>query len=210
MSKTSIVPKSPFSAFITNLGKYNEGELIGKWLAFPTTAEKYDETLREIGIDGKRYEEIFISDYDCRIDGLYDQLGETYNIDELNYLAKRIAELDEHSYCKLQALLVGHEVSGGPYVILNAIEDLDMYTYIDDIEDETALGMYMAQELGYMTKENSSIMEYFNFEEYGCDIALNDNGKFVCGCYISSLCVKSSGEYFGICDIPAECRVRPV
>ena len=26
----------PFEAFITNLGKYNEGELIGEWLKFPT------------------------------------------------------------------------------------------------------------------------------------------------------------------------------
>ena len=27
----------PFEAFITNLGKYNEDELIGEWLKFPTT-----------------------------------------------------------------------------------------------------------------------------------------------------------------------------
>lgn len=29
----------PFAAFITNLGKYNEGELVGKWVKFPTTTE---------------------------------------------------------------------------------------------------------------------------------------------------------------------------
>lgn len=26
-----------FDAFITNLGKYNEGELIGEWVGFPVT-----------------------------------------------------------------------------------------------------------------------------------------------------------------------------
>lgn len=25
----------PFAAFITNLGKYNEGELVGEWVKFP-------------------------------------------------------------------------------------------------------------------------------------------------------------------------------
>ena len=30
----------PFAAFITNLGKYNEGELVGEWVKFPTTAEE--------------------------------------------------------------------------------------------------------------------------------------------------------------------------
>ena len=43
------------SAYVTNLGKYTEGELIGKWLDFPTTEEKIQEVLQEIGIDGIRY-----------------------------------------------------------------------------------------------------------------------------------------------------------
>ena len=30
----------PFEAFITNLGKYNEGVLVGEWVKFPTTAEE--------------------------------------------------------------------------------------------------------------------------------------------------------------------------
>lgn len=28
-----------FEAFVTNLGKYNEGELVGEWVHFPTTEE---------------------------------------------------------------------------------------------------------------------------------------------------------------------------
>ena len=35
----------PFAAFITNLGKYNEGELVGEWVKFPTTAEELKEVL---------------------------------------------------------------------------------------------------------------------------------------------------------------------
>lgn len=36
---------------------------------------------------GCPYEEWFITDYDCYVDGLYDKLGEYANLDELNYLA---------------------------------------------------------------------------------------------------------------------------
>ena len=53
------------SAYVTNLGKYNEGELVGKWLDFPTTQTKINTVLKEIGIDGTRYEEIFITDYEA-------------------------------------------------------------------------------------------------------------------------------------------------
>ena len=50
---------------MTNLGKYTEGELVGKWLDFPTTQTKINTVLKEIGIDGTRYEEIFITDYEA-------------------------------------------------------------------------------------------------------------------------------------------------
>ena len=55
----------PFAAFITNLGKYNEGELVGEWVKFPTTAEELKEVFKRIGIGqkddfGNPYEEWFI------------------------------------------------------------------------------------------------------------------------------------------------------
>ena len=76
----------PFAAFITNLGKYNEGELVGEWVKFPTTAEELKEVFKRIGIGqkddfGNPYEEWFITDYDCYVDGLYSKLGEYENLD---------------------------------------------------------------------------------------------------------------------------------
>ena len=69
----------PFAAFITNLGKYNEGSLVGEWVKFPTTAEELQKVFERIGIGskddfGQPYEEWFITDYDCYVDGLYDKL----------------------------------------------------------------------------------------------------------------------------------------
>ena len=40
----------PFAAFITTLGKYNAGELVGEWVKFPTTAEELKEVFKRIVI----------------------------------------------------------------------------------------------------------------------------------------------------------------
>ena len=55
-------------AYVTNLGKYNEGELASEPLKFPTTTEEVQALLKRIGVDNIQYEEIFIADYDatCR------------------------------------------------------------------------------------------------------------------------------------------------
>ena len=63
-------------AYVTNLGKYNEGQLVGEPLKFPTTAEEVQSLLKRIGVDGIRYEEIFITDYDSDVLGLHKCLGE--------------------------------------------------------------------------------------------------------------------------------------
>ena len=62
-----------FEAFVTNLGKYNEGELVGEWVEFPITNEEMQEVFKRIGIGG-RYEEWFITDYECHGSIIYDLL----------------------------------------------------------------------------------------------------------------------------------------
>ena len=52
------------NVYITNLGKYNEGYLIGKWLKLPATDEEIKNVLKEIGIDGVLYEEYFFTDWE--------------------------------------------------------------------------------------------------------------------------------------------------
>ena len=44
-----------FEAFVTNLGKYNEGMLVGEWVKLPTTEEEMQKVFERIGI-GKQDE----------------------------------------------------------------------------------------------------------------------------------------------------------
>ena len=96
---------SLFEAYITNLGKYNEGRLVGETLKFPATTEEVQALLKRIGVDGVRYEEIFITSFDGDVLGLYDHLGEYESIDELNHLAHLISELDSDEIETLEAVL---------------------------------------------------------------------------------------------------------
>ena len=43
-----------FEAYITNLGKYAEGQLVGETLKFPATTEEVQALLKRIGVDGVR------------------------------------------------------------------------------------------------------------------------------------------------------------
>lgn len=52
-----------FKVFITNLGKYTEGKLVGKWLDLP--CNNITEELKSIDIrPNSKYEEAFITDYE--------------------------------------------------------------------------------------------------------------------------------------------------
>ena len=68
----------PFEAFITNLGKYNEGVLVGEWVKFPTIAEELQKLFERIGIGSKDdfghpYEEWFITDYRIMNDATWER-----------------------------------------------------------------------------------------------------------------------------------------
>ena len=91
-------------AFVTNLGKFNEGEIIGEWINFPIKQEEFQKVLEKIGIN-ENYEEYFFSDYDTNLGGLSDILGEYANVDELNYLAVRMRDLDSYDYEKFYAIV---------------------------------------------------------------------------------------------------------
>ena len=60
-------------AYITNLGKYAEGQLVGETLKFPATTEEVQSLLKNIGVDGVRYEELFITAFDGDVMGLYHE-----------------------------------------------------------------------------------------------------------------------------------------
>ena len=172
----------PFAAFITNLGKYNEGALVGEWVKFPTTAEELKKVFERIGIGakddfGQTYEEWFITDYDCYVDGLYDLLGEYANLDELNYLASKLDDMSQDEYERFQAAVEIGDHTGSIQELINLTENLDCYDVYPDIHDHDDLGRYYIEELDAM-QVPEHLRNYIDYEAYGRDIALEESGQF--------------------------------
>ena len=172
----------PFAAFITNLGKYNEGALVGEWVKFPTTAEELKKVFERIGIGakddfGQTYEEWFITDYDCYVDGLYDLLGEYASLDELNYLASKLDDMSQDEYERFQAAMEIGDHTGSIQELINLTENLDCYDIYPDIHDHDDLGRYYIEELDAM-QVPEHLRNYIDYEAYGRDIALEESGQF--------------------------------
>ena len=172
----------PFAAFITNLGKYNEGELVGEWVKFPTTAEEMKKVFDRIGIGrkdefGQPYEEWFITDYDCYVGALYDKLGEYENLDELNYLASKLEEMGQGEYAQFQAAMEVGDHSGSLQEIINLTENLDCYDLYPSIQDYDDLGRYYIEELDAM-QVPEHLRNYIDYEAYGRDVAMDESGDF--------------------------------
>ncbi len=81
---------------IANLGKYNEGELVGAWFTFPIDFEEVEE---KIGLNDE-YEEYAIHDYELPF-----TVDEYTSIGELNRLWEMVSELPEELQSELSALL---------------------------------------------------------------------------------------------------------
>lgn len=202
----------PFEAFITNLGKYNEGELTGEWVKFPTTPERLKEVFERIGIGaadefGNVYEEWFITDYDCYVDGLYDMLGEYENLDELNYLASKLEELSGSEFEHFQAAMQVSDYTHSLKDLINLTDNLDKYDVYPGIEDYGDLGRYYIEELGSM-EVPEYLRNYIDYEAYGRDIALDEISDFTDMGYVRDTGDSFTEYYDGDRDdIPEEYRV---
>ena len=147
--------------FLTNLGKYNEGELVGEWVELPV--DDFQPILDRIGINDE-YEEWFITDYEAPF-----EINEYDNIEELNDIAREIQDFDstqlevlnaykEHGYDMRDAI---DKVIDNDYIYLEGDTEEDLaYSYIDmagSFEDA-------------VSKEDKQY--YFDYEAYGRDLVL--------------------------------------
>lgn len=195
-----------FEAYITNLGKYNEGALVGEYLKFPTTTEEVQALLKRIGIDGVRYEEIFITDYDGDMPELYSGFGEYESIDELNYLAVLLSEMDQSDLEKFEAVLDTGEHSGSVKELINLTQNLDCFEFYSGITNEEELGRMYIQEFDAIPIPEH-LIDYIDYEAYGRDVRINEGGSFSGNGYVFDNNSSFIEHYSGREDIPDEYRV---
>ena len=193
-------------AYVTNLGKYNEGELASTLLKFPTTKEEVQAALKRIGIDNIRYEEIFIADYDGRLPELNACLGEYESIDELNHLAHLLSELDKSDLEKFEAVIDCGEHTSSVADLINLVENLDAYEFYPGVEDDETLGRIYVEDMEAIDIPDH-LLDYFDYKAYGRDMRINEDGVFSHGGYVVGSGSQFVEHYHGREDIPDEHKV---
>ena len=103
------------------------------------------------------------------------QLGEYENLDELNYLASKLMELDDCELDRLEAAMEVADETGSVKDIINLIDNPEKY--------EVYPGRYYADEMVYIHLTDE-VRDYFDYEAYGRDMAINDGGHYTSYGYV--------------------------
>lgn len=155
--------------FITNLGKYVEGELIGEWISFPITKKELKKVLDEIGIN-EYYEEYFITDYDGNYpSSVYDLLGEYTSIKTLNKIALALEKVCQAGVQEQFIAFLEHsnDIFGA---CANAINGNGLYISGSDYSD---LAYFFIDETGGIENLSKESLEYyFDYDMFGRDIRI--------------------------------------
>ena len=153
------------AVYIANLGKYNEGYLVGAWFTFPIDEEDVKE---KIGLN-EQYEEYAIHD----TDNFPIAIGEYVSIEELNSMYEMIEELPDYIVECLDEF-ISHFGT-----LEEVVEHKDDIYYYPDCETMTDVAYYYIDELQALGDIPPSLQNYIDYEAYGRDLDMG-------GCFIET------------------------
>lgn len=185
-----------FRAFITNLGMYNEGELVGEWVEFPIDEQAFEEVLDRIGIDDY-YHKWFVTDYDCNLDAFnWSELGKYPSYNELNDFGEEVASIDN-----IKAVDNALEVYSDLVEVIEGLRDGSII-FIPGVKTNEDLGRHYVDMAGGITPDLAR--EYFNYAALGRAISYDsyqdDDGNYISSeeywCGYEDASYKDIGEAF--------------
>ena len=197
-----------FSILLHNRQLYEQGKE-GLWLSLPTTTEKLQAALREIGISTDNPQDFFLYDYRSpqeRPIKLPRDLVLSANMDELNFLAARLEKLDAAELSELNAALTSpqsdfHSIGQ----IIDYPDNVDFYVHLPDVKGTGQLGDYYLNRSGMVDMPEEWKAGIF-LPRFGLHIANTEHGVFTDYGYL----VKSGDEWQRVHEgqpVPEEYRV---
>jgi antirestriction protein len=165
--------------YIANLGKYNEGELVGKWVELPIDEDDLNKVFAEIGlgyfdeddeyhhglcVNGIYYEEYAIHDFESDIDDFH--IGEYEDIIYLSELIERVEDLDVHEFEAFQAC---REATGDS--LEDCLETIEYgnFTLYSGMSLEEVAEEFVDE--GVFSTE--TLLQYIDFERLGRDLGFD-------------------------------------
>ena len=197
-----------FSILLHNRQLYEQGKE-GLWLSLPTTTEKLQAALREIGISTDNPQDFFLYDYRSpqeRPIKLPRNLVLSADMDELNFLAARLEKLDAAELAELNAALTNpqsdfHSIGQ----IIDYPDNVDFYVHLPDVKGTGQLGDYYLNRSGMVDMPEEWKAGIF-LPRFGLHIANTEHGVFTDYGYL----VKSGDEWQRVHEgqpVPEEYRV---
>lgn len=144
--------------YLTNLAKYNEGKLVGKWLELPLSDEELEKELHEVLGDDEEY---FITDYEAPV-----IIEEYENLSDLNGFAEQFMELDEDEQEKTAFLAT--ELGYSKEEALEKHQDVVFYPgmTLEDVASELV-------DEGIFGNLNDTIKSYIDYEKLARDLGFD-------------------------------------
>ena len=169
-----------FSIQIHNRQLFEQGKQ-GVWLELPTTADRLQEAMRQVGISTDNPQDFFINGYsspeDRRLALPYDMVLSA-GVDELNYLAARLEPLAPAEVAELNAALTRpHEKFSSIGQIIDYPDNVEYFIHLPGVDTPSALGDYYLHKSGMveMPEEWKGGIDPYRF---GSHIAKLEQGQF--------------------------------
>lgn len=147
--------------YIANLGKYNEGELVGAWFHFPLD---FDNISEHIGLNSD-HQEYAIHDYEMPF-----KIDEYTSIEQLNSLYEGIASLVDSPVYPAMADLIDTWFTD----INDLIEHVGEIKHYDESNMED-LACYLVQEGILFGELPDKVQLYIDYVSLGQDLEIDGN-----------------------------------
>ena len=197
-----------FSIMIGNRSRFEAGDPSGYWLDMPATKEQLHEAMRNVGITADNPQDFSIRGYsddpEKHIALPYEMVCAA-DVDELNFLAARLEQLDPAEVGKLNAALQQKNGLANIGQVIDFTYNVDFYVHIPEVHTYRDLGDYYLNQSG-MVQMPEEWKGGIDLTTFGRNAAAQEKGAFTEYGYI----VESGDEWerqFEGREVPEEYKI---